>query len=223
MFKKLDGVQLAEAVKALAKLLLNTGPIELVCIERDGPGGSCADQLKYSFLAPVLKAIHTGKKLKNGKHYNLRAFLHAQAKEYLDKFPEIYHAGFLADAQKEYAEALFVRAFLMDRELPKPGENGLEIAAYLKGMGEAASELRRYILDSLRRDDISRCEEFLETMDAAYSLLVSLDFPDAITGGLRRTADQVRGVLERTRGDLTMALRQRELTERLSGWADKDD
>jgi translin len=141
-----------------------------------------------------------------------------QAGTYLEKYPEIYHAGFLSDAQKEYAEALFVRAFLMDREVPQAGEVGVELSAYLKGMGEAASELRRYILDSLRRDDTSRCEEFLETMDAVYSLLVSLDFPDAITGGLRRTADQVRGVLERTRGDLTMALRQRELTERLGNW-----
>lgn len=141
-----------------------------------------------------------------------------QAGSYLEKYPEIYHAGFLSDAQKEYAEALFVRAFLMDREVPQAGEVGVELSAYLKGMGEAASELRRYILDSLRRDDISRCEEFLETMDAVYSLLVSLDFPDAITGGLRRTADQVRGVLERTRGDLTMALRQRELAARLGNW-----
>lgn len=141
-----------------------------------------------------------------------------QAGTYLEKYPEIYHAGFLSDAQKEYAEALFVRAFLLDREVPQAGEVGVELSAYLKGMGEAASELRRYILDSLRRDDVSRCEEFLETMDTVYSLLVSLDFPDAITGGLRRTADQVRGVLERTRGDLTMALRQRELTERLGNW-----
>ena len=141
-----------------------------------------------------------------------------QARTYLEKYPEIYHAGFLSDAQKEYAEALFVRAFLLDREVPQAGEVGVELSAYLKGMGEAGSELRRYSLESLRRDDVSRCEEFLETMDTVYSLLVSLDFPDAITGGLRRTADQVRGVLERTRGDLTMALRQRELTERLGNW-----
>jgi len=140
-----------------------------------------------------------------------------QAKASLEKFPEIYHAGFLADAQKEYAEALFVRAFLMGRELPMPGDIGVELSSYLKGLGEAAGELRRHILDALRRDDISRCEEFLDVMDAIYGLLVSLDFPDALTGGLRRIADMVRGVVERTRGDLTLALKQRDLIERLGG------
>ena len=144
-----------------------------------------------------------------------------QAKTHLEKYPEIYHAGFLTDAQKEYAEALCLRAFLMGRELPRPGEIGVELPAFLNGLGEAAGELRRYVLDSLRRDDISRCEEFLEVMDGIYSLLMSLDFPDALTGGLRRTSDMVRGVLERTRGDLTMTLRQRELAERLNNWLDK--
>lgn len=144
-----------------------------------------------------------------------------QAKASLEKFPEIYYAGFLADAQKEYAEALFVRAFLMGRDLPMPKDVGVELSSYLKGLGEAAGELRRHILDALRRDDISRCEEFLDVMDAIYGLLVSLDFPDALTGGLRRIADMVRGVVERTRGDLTLALRQRELTARLDDMQDK--
>lgn len=85
LFRRIDGIQLAEKVKRLALLLLKTAPIALVCIERDGPGGSCADQLKYSFLEPVLKAIHTGAKLKDGRHFNVRAYLHAQAKEYLQE------------------------------------------------------------------------------------------------------------------------------------------
>jgi translin len=145
-----------------------------------------------------------------------------QAKNTLDKHPDIYHAGFLSDAQKEYAEALCLRAFLMGRDLPQPKEIGIETAAYLNGIGETAGELRRYILDALRRDDISRCEELLDVMDAIYGLLVSLDFPDALTGGLRRTADMVRGVAERTRGDLTMALNQRKLIDRLDSFKDDE-
>jgi translin len=92
----------------------------------------------------------------------------------------------------------------------------MEFAPYLNGLGEAVGELRRYILDALRRDDLSRCEELLGVMDEVYTILVTMDFPDAITGGLRRTTDMVRGVLERTRGDLTAAVRQRALEQRLA-------
>jgi translin len=90
----------------------------------------------------------------------------------------------------------------------------VELTSYLKGLGEAVGELRRYILDSLRRGDTSRCEELMEVMDEIYTLLITMDFPEGVTGGLRHTTDMVRGALERTRGDLTLALRQREL-ERL--------
>jgi translin len=48
-------------------------------------------------------------------------------------------------------------------------------------------------------------------MDSIYNLLMTFDFPDAITYGLRRRVDSLRGVLERTRGDLTNSLRQQRL------------
>ena len=92
---------------------------------------------------------------------------------------------------------------------------GVSYPAYLNGLGEAVGELRRYLLDSLRRNDLSRCEELLAIMDDIYSMLVTMDFPDAITYGLRRTTDAVRGILEKTRGDLTLVLRQKELEDKL--------
>ena len=92
------------------------------------------------------------------------------------------------------------------------------MAPYLNGMGEVIGELRRFILDSLRRNETERCEELMQTMDDIYSILVTVDFPEGVTGGLRRTTDAMRGVLERTRGDLTMALRQRDLEHRLSSF-----
>ena len=91
----------------------------------------------------------------------------------------------------------------------------IETSSFLNGLAEGASELRRYIFDSLRKEDVSRTEEFMEWMDEVYNLLVLIDFPDALTSGLRRTTDQLRGVLERTRGDLTMTLRQRRLEKLL--------
>jgi translin len=112
---------------------------------------------------------------------------------------------------KEIAEACLVEAIHAARPLPGPDSLGVEDAAYLNGLAEAASELRRDVLDNLRGDDLERASRYLDAMDAIYAVLVSIDFPDAITGGLRRSTDQLRGVLERTRGDLTLTLNQRRL------------
>ena len=130
-------------------------------------------------------------------------------------YPNIYWSGYVQDSQKEYAEARITSGIISGRGVPGPGELGVEDAVYLNGLGEAAGELRRFALDSIRRGDLSRAEQALAVMDEIYRLLVSVDFPDAVTGGLRRTTDMVRGVLERTRGDLTLSLQQRALTEAL--------
>jgi translin len=137
------------------------------------------------------------------------------ARELID-FPNIYWTGYVQDAQKEYAEARITLGFISGRGIPSPADLGVEDAVYLNGLGESAGELRRYALDSMRRNNHDRAEHLLDAMNEIYDLLVSVDYPDAVTGGLRRTTDMVRGVLERTRGDLTLALRQRELTEALS-------
>ena len=140
-----------------------------------------------------------------------------ETRDLLREHPDLYFTGYTQDAQKEYAEACVVLAFIAGTELPLPGDIGVETPAYLNGLAEGASELRRYILDSLRRDDDSRSEELMRCMDDVYNVLVVMDFPDALTSGLRRTTDQLRGVLERTRGDLTMTLRQRRLERLLGG------
>ena len=130
--------------------------------------------------------------------------------------PAVYYAGFVEDALKEYVEASVTLAFVEGTKLPDPQELNVRVAPYLNGLAESVGELRRFILDGLRREDFSRCEELLEVMDEVYSILVSMDFPEAVTRGLRRSTDMVRGVLERTRGDLTMALRQRRLEQKLA-------
>ena len=129
----------------------------------------------------------------------------------LREHPDLYWAGYVQDAQKEYAEACATYRAVRGESLPMPAELGVAPAAFLNGLGEAVGELRRYVLDRLRRDDADGCEALLQVMDDVYSVLVTMDYPDALTGGLRRTTDNVRGILERTRGDLTSALRQREL------------
>jgi translin len=135
--------------------------------------------------------------------------------------PELYFAGFLADARKEYSEANITLAVISGGEVPQPEELGVDPSAFLNGLAEVIGELRRYILDALRRGSFQRCEELMDVMDEIYGILVSVDFPEAVTGGLRHSTDAMRGVLERTRGDLTLALRQHQLEVRLAQWENR--
>jgi len=142
----------------------------------------------------------------------------SEAKQAVAAYSELSNTGFIRDAQKEFAEGSITLALITGTRLPDPGELGADPAAYLNGLGEAVGELRRYLLDSIRGGDLSQGEELLSAMDDIYNVLVTMDFPDAITGGLRRTTDMVRGVLERTRSDLTLVIRQKDLEEKLSSF-----
>jgi translin len=176
--------------------------------------------IRYS--ATTIRAIHRQEKV-NAEQLlaSAQALLKELADDVLKKNNDLAYAGFVHDAQKELAEASCTLAIVSSRPLPEPEALGVSYPAYLNGLGEAVGELRRYILDSLRRNDLSRCEELLSTMDDIYSVLMTMDFPDGITYGLRRTSDAIRGILERTRGDLTLALRQQELEEKLERTAKK--
>jgi translin len=129
-----------------------------------------------------------------------------EAEAALTGHDDVRHAGFLHDAKKEFAEANLTLAFVANHPLPTADELRVETKAYLHGMCEAASELRRQALDCLRRDEVDRAEQLLATMDDVYGMLVTIDFPEALTGGLRRATDALRAVLERTRGDVTNAI-----------------
>ena len=126
-------------------------------------------------------------------------------------FPEVYQAGYIHDSQKEYVEAETMYSIVRDAPLPSFENLGVEPAAFLNGIAEAASESRRFVLDCLRVGDTLRAEAAMKVMDEIYFELIGFDFPDAITGGLRRTTDALRAVLERTRGDLTLTQSQRRL------------
>jgi translin len=126
---------------------------------------------------------------------------------------DIFYAGFVQDAHKEYAEAVTFAALVQHRPLPTASELSIGWAAYLNGLGETIGELRRYILDQLRHGTIESCELLLDHMDDIYALLTTIDFPDAVTAGLRRTTDAARGILEKTRGDLTTAVGQAQLQQ----------
>jgi len=173
----------------------------------------CRDAIRH--CSQAIRAVHRqefdkGRELLKGARNLL-----SEAEKACSAYSELGYAGFVRDAQKEFAEGSITLALVTGKPLPTPEELGVDVVAYLKGMGEAVGELRRYLLDSMRHGDLSNGEELLAAMDDIYNTLVTMDFPDAITGGLRHTTDMVRGVLERTRSDLTLAMGQKGVVDKL--------
>jgi translin len=173
----------------------------------------CREVIRHSSNA--IRAVHRQEFDQAAELLKAARNLLTEAEQAVAAHGELSNTGFIRDAQKELTEGNVTLALVTGKPLPEPEALGVEIAAYLNGLGEAVGELRRYLLDSMRGGDLSRGEELLSAMDDIYSVLVAMDFPDAITGGLRRTTDMVRGVLERTRSDLTLAMRQKDLETRL--------
>jgi translin len=137
------------------------------------------------------------------------------ARNALAGHPEILHAGFVHDAEKEVVEARITFALTTNGDIPSHTELGIGPAAYAKGMAESIGELRRHILDLMRQGDLKRCEQMLASMDEMYFLLTSMDYPDAVTHGLRRLTDVARSIIERTRGDFTTSSIQSSLRDAL--------
>jgi translin len=165
--------------------------------------------------ANSIRAVHRGEFEEATRLMAEAETLLGEVVQHLAPYPSIYWAGYVQDAMKEFAEARVTYALVHDDPIPNPGDLGIEDAPYLNALAEAASELRREALDRLRGDDQAEAIRLLSQMDDIYDLLVTIDFPDAITGGLRRTTDQLRAVLERTRGDVTVTMTQKRLEQAL--------
>lgn len=159
----------------------------------------------------AIRAIHRERYDEAQKHLGDSKAALIEAQSALKAYPEIYFAGFLQDAEKEYSEGMATFALVTGIPLPDPDELGISYPPYLSGLGEAMGELRRHILDIIRRGKLTEGERFLTIMDDVYYFLISFDYPDALTPGLRRITDLARSVMEKTRGDLTTAMRQHQL------------
>lgn len=172
--------------------------------------------------ANTIRAVHRGELAEAKEMLVEGRGLAQELKASLAEHPDLYHSGYTQDALKEFAEANITYALIAGEELPSPQELGVEYPAYLKGLGEAVGEMRRHILDLIRHGETERGEEILGSMEDIYGVLVTIDYPKAITYGLRRITDMVRGVLERTRGDLTLAIRQTELEKALKEFEERN-
>jgi translin len=144
----------------------------------------------------------------------------AKARELLKPFPEL-NPAYLHDSEKEMVEAAAVLAIVQRRDYPTPADLGAQVMSYLNGMGEAASEVRRFALDEIRHGHTDEAERILGAMETIYEDLITFDYADSMTGGLRRTCDALRAVVERTRSDLTATSSQQELVRELRAVREK--
>jgi translin len=167
------------------------------------------------FCSLTIRAVHREEFAEAEQMLNTAKQAAAAMKADIAAHPELYYTGYTQDSLKELTEACCVFAIVQHKPIPTPEEIEIDEAAYLNGLAEAASELRRRALDLIRRDRVDEAERMLTAMDDIYAQLVTIDFPDALTGGLRRTTDTLRAVLERTRGDLTTTLQQEKLQKAL--------
>ena len=156
--------------------------------------------------ATAIRAVHRHEYREARELIAVAAAYLAELESAVEAHPDVRYTGYVHDAKKEFVEANLTLAFVAGHALPTADELGVDVQAYLNGMAEAASELRRQVLDCLRADNVDDAERLLTVMDDVYAVLITVDYPDALTGGLRRTTDALRAVLERTRGDVTTAL-----------------
>jgi translin len=161
--------------------------------------------------ANAIRAVHRDENDSAVEHLQIAQALVSKLKADLADFPVLFFAGYTQDALKEFTEAKLVFALINHQDLPGPEDLGVESSTYMQGLAEASGELRRRCLDKLRQGDSEEADRLLNLMDDIYTELITMDYPDAVTGGLRRLTDVARSILERTRGDLTISLRQEQL------------
>lgn len=171
--------------------------------------------------ARAIRAIHREEADLAAEHLAQADQLAQALREGLAQDPDLYFSGYAQDALKEYCEAHLTVATILDRDWPAPEALHVEFATYLNGMSEVVGELRRRIMDIMREGHSQEVERLLDVMDDIYAQLVTMDFPDALTYGLRRRTDIARSIIERTQADVTISYRQQQLEKRISNLSDQ--
>jgi translin len=178
-------------------------------------------RLLTSNAAHAIRAIHRGEADTAEANMTEARDIVVELKKSVEPDPEIYYSGYTQDALKEYVEARVTINLIQNQPIPLPEDLGIEYATYLRGLAETIGELRRRCLDILRHGYSDEVERLLDLMDEIYALLVTVDYPDAITHGLRRQTDLVRGIIERTRADLTTSLGEQRLQKSLKDFEER--
>ena len=186
---------------------------DLLDVAREGACVASRQVVRAS--SETIKRTHRGEFAEAEAGLQVTRELCHQMLEHVKNAPELRYGGFVSDAEKEYAEAAITNATLTGAPLPTPEDLGIYGAAWLNGLAEVVGEFRRHVLDNIRMDNNEAAERYLDAMDSIYQVIMSFDYPNAISLGLRSRSDAARGMVERTRGDLTTALRAGRLEKRM--------
>ncbi len=178
-------------------------------LARDGALTKARSLTRHS--ANAIRAIHRGETQEAHQQLDEGRVIYEKLQQELLDYPDLYYAGYTQDAIKEFCEATLTCAIIEKKAIPMPAEMGVSAATYLRGLAETPGELRRRCMDILRTGYSNEAEALLAQMDDIYSILITMDYPDAVTNGLRRQTDLLRGIVERTRADLTLSLREEQL------------
>jgi translin len=160
-----------------------------------------------------IRAVHRSETDTMNSHLQEARKLADSLRDSLASYPDLFYAGYTQDALKEFVEANVTCALIRNEPLQTPEELVVEPSTYLNGLAEVVGELRRRVMDILRHGYSAEVERLLGYMDEIYSVMVTMDYPDAITNGLRRQTDLARGIIEKTRGDITFSLRGEHLEQ----------
>ena len=171
--------------------------------------------------ARAIRAVHRDDIALARKHLQEADQLAANMRQGLADDPDLYFSGYAQDALKEYCEAHITLAAITNQPWPSPDDLQVEYATYLNGLSEVVGELRRRIMDIMRAGHSQEVERLLDIMDEIYAQLVTMDFPDALTYGLRRRTDIARSIIERTQADVTVSYRQQQLEKRINSLSEQ--
>ncbi|MBI3153706.1 MAG: haloacid dehalogenase [Chloroflexi bacterium] len=161
----------------------------------------------------AIRAVHRDETDTMNTHLQEASQLADTLRDSLASYPDLFYAGYTQDSLKEFVEANVTCALIRNEPLQTPEELVVEPSTYLNGLAEVIGELRRRTMDILRHGYSPEVERLLGYMDEIYSIMVTMDYPDAITNGLRRQTDLARGIIEKTRGDITFSLRGEHLEQ----------
>jgi translin len=166
----------------------------------------------------ILK-LHTDEKSEAKKRLEEASSLIVKMNEIIKKNPELARFDQVSAAKEEYSEASIIMSLMKSGEFPDPTELGVPITSYLLGLGDVPGELRRQALDALRVGNMETAEARLSMMEEIYLSLMTMEEAPLLKG-LRRKMDITRGVIERTRSEVTAEAGRRKLresVERLTG------
>jgi len=124
---------------------------------------------------------------------------------------------YLKTPEQEYAEAIAFYSIINKKNIPTPLELRINPLNFILGLADVIGELRRYALDNIRNSQFEDLNDILEGMDEIYTYLFTIDYPSAVTQDLRHKVDVARNIIEKTRGDISLAIQMDDLKRCFEG------